>query len=129
MPHVDGHSDGEQHVFGSGLENFSANLGVAIPGIIKNIFSGSGGLIGGVAGGMAGSAITDMLGNGNGNACGCQPKVFIRMDKCGRPIITRKMKKQAIEAVNTSGAEAAAATLTMGNLELLTMITSKQFPP
>ena len=39
------------------------------------------------------------------------------------------MKKQAIEMVNCSGAESAAATLTGGDANLLNMIISKQFPP
>ena len=37
--------------------------------------------------------------------------------------------KQAIEAVNCSGAESAAMTLTGGDVNLLNMIISKQFPP
>ena len=97
-----------------------------IPNILGQVFRslprGTGGLVGGAATGAALSMI-------NGDACGCEPKPFVRFDKCGRPIITRKMKKQAIEMVNCSGAESAAATLTGGDANLLNMIISKQFPP
>lgn len=98
----------------------------AIPNILGQVFRtlprGTGGLIGGTA---AGAAVSMM----GGNACGCEPKPFVRFDKCDRPIITRKMKKQAIEMVNCSSAESAAATLTGGDANLLNMIISKQFPP
>ena len=97
-----------------------------IPNILGQVFRsiprGTGGLVGGVATGAA-------LGMVGGDACGCEPKPFVRFDKCNRPIITRKMKKQAIEMVNCSGAESAAATLTGGDANLLNMIISKQFPP
>ena len=99
-----------------------------IPNIVGQIFRtlprGTGGVIGGAAGGVA----AGLLG-GNGDACGCQPKAFVRFNKCGDPIITRAMKKQAIEAVNCSGPMAAAETLTGGDVNLLNMIVSKQFPP
>jgi hypothetical protein len=98
-----------------------------IPNILGQVFRtlprGTGGVAGGVAGGLASGLL------GNGDPCGCQPKVFVRFNKCGDPIITRKMKKQAIEMVNCSGAESAAATLTGGDANLLNMIISKQFPP
>ena len=98
----------------------------AIPNVLGQVFRslprGTGGLVGGTAAGAALSMI-------GGDACGCEPKPFVRFDKCGRPIITRKMKKQAIEMVNCSGAESAAATLTGGDANLLNMIISKQFPP
>jgi hypothetical protein len=98
-----------------------------IPGILGQVFRsvprGTGGLIGGAA---AGAALSGLNGS---DSCGCEPKPFVRADKCGRPIITRKMKKQAIEMVNCSGAESAAATLTGGDANLLNMIISKQFPP
>lgn len=100
----------------------------AIPGIIGGIVGGlargarspiGGAIVGGAAGLLA----------GNGDACGCKPKQFVRFNKCGEPIITRKMKKQAIEAINCSGPAEAARTLTGGDPQLLTMIVSKQFPP
>lgn len=98
-----------------------------IPNIVGQIFRtlprGTGGVVGGVAGGLA----TGLL--GGGDSCGCEPKPFVRFNKCGDPIITRAMKKQAIEAVNCSGPMSAAETLTGGDVNLLNMIVSKQFPP
>lgn len=98
-----------------------------IPNIVGQVFRtlprGTGGVVGGVAGGVAAGLL------GNGDACGCGPKAFVRFNKCGQPIITRAMKKQAIEAVNCSGPMSAAETLTGGDVNLLNMIVSKQFPP
>jgi len=98
-----------------------------IPNIVGQIFRtlprGTGGAIGGAAAGAA----AGLLG-GNG-ADPCAPKPFVRFNKCGDPIITRAMKKQAIEAVNCSGPMSAAETLTGGDVNLLNMIVSKQFPP
>lgn len=98
-----------------------------IPNILGQVFRslprGTGGVVGGVAGGVAAGLL------GNGDACGCEPKAFVRLNKCGQPIITRAMKKQAIEAVNCSGPMSAAETLTGGDVNLLNMIVSKQFPP
>lgn len=134
MPHVDGHSDGELMVPGIGLEN--GNLAANIIGFgsqalqnlgqnaLRNL--GRGGFGGGVVGGLAGTALMDGM---NDNCNSCAPKPFVRFDKCDRPIITRKMKKTAIEAVNCNGSVAAAAALTGGNMDLLTTIISKQFPP
>ncbi len=134
MPHVVGHDDGEVMVGGIGFEN--GNLGANVIGfgaqtavnIGRNIVRGLGGA-GGVAGGVAGGITGNLLMDGGVDQCGCRPKQFVRFNKCGDPIITRKMKKQAIEAVNCNGAQMAANTLTGGSLELLTAITSKQFPP
>lgn len=98
-----------------------------IPNILGQVFRtlprGTGGVVGGVATGVAAGLL------GNGDACGCEPKAFVRFNKCGQPIITRAMKKQAIEAVNCSGPMSAAETLTGGDVNLLNMIVSKQFPP
>lgn len=98
-----------------------------IPNILGQVFRtlprGTGGVVGGVAGGVAAGLL------GNGDACGCEPKPFVRFNKCGQPIITRAMKKQAIEAVNCSGPMSAAETLAGGDVNLLNMIVSKQFPP
>lgn len=99
----------------------------AIPNIIGQVFRGLPRGTVGTVGGIAAGAVAGAM--GGGDACGCQPKVFVRFNKCGDPIITRKMKKQAIEMVNCSGAESAAATLTGGDANLLNMIISKQFPP
>ena len=101
----------------------------AIPGLITGIVGGlargartplGGAVIGGAAGLLTGA---------QGNACGCGPKAFVRFNKCGQPIITRKMKRQAIEAINCQGPAAAAQALTGGDAQLLTMVVSKQFPP
>jgi hypothetical protein len=104
-------------------EGFAA----AIPNIVGQVFrrlpSGTVATVGGLGAGAIASSI------GNDNACGCKPKVFVRFNNCGDPIITRKMKKQAIEAVNCSGPMSAAETLTGGDVNLLNMIVSKQFPP
>lgn len=97
----------------------------ALSRLAQGIFT-RGNVGGAVVGGAAGAAAQYMAG---GDSCGCKPKVFIRLNACGQPIITRKMKKQAIEAVNCMGAEVAAATLTGGSMELLTMVISKTFPP
>ena len=104
-------------------EGFVGQIPNLIGQVIRSIPRNAGSLATGAGAGAAVSMLS------NGDACGCQPKPFIRFDKCGRPIITRKMKKQAIEMVNCSGAESAAATLTGGDANLLNMIISKQFPP
>lgn len=108
---------------GQVYEGFVGQIPNIIGQVFRSIPRGTGNIIGGVAGG---AALSGLIG---GDACGCEPKPFVRFDKCGRPIITRKMKKQAIEMVNCSGAESAAATLTGGDANLLNMIISKQFPP
>lgn len=93
-----------------------------------------GGLLGGLrrggVGAAAGGALTGYgLGSMMGaDACGCGPKSFVRLNKCGEPIITRKMKKTLIEAVNCMGPEAAFAAYGV-DAALGTMIISKQFPP
>ena len=131
MPHMEGHRDGELPVAGVGLENVSqAFIGAGTQalsniarGLIRGLPRGTGSAAGGVAGGIAGGLLMD------GRMGKCAPKPFVRFTDCGDPIITRKMKKQAIEAVNCSGAQAAANALTDGDLDLLTEIISKQFPP
>ena len=101
-----------------------------IPNIIGNIFrnaarTGVGRAAGGLATGAAGAYLFD---SGGGDSCGCGPKAFVRLNNCGQPIITRKMKKQAIEAVNCMGAAVAAQSFGI-SAEMLTQIISKQFPP
>lgn len=106
-------------------EGFVGQIPNIIGGIVGGIARGARTPLGGaVVGGAAG-----LLGSQAGDACGCGPKPFVRFNKCGEPIITRKMKKQAIEAVNCSGPAEAARALTGGDAQLLTMILSKQFPP
>ena len=109
---------------GGMLEGFVGQIPNILGQVFRNLPRGTGGAVGGVLGGVAGSALM-----GSSDSCGCGPKAFVRFNKCDEPIITRKMKKQAIEAVNCSGAESAAATLTGGDVNLLNMIISKQFPP
>ena len=134
MPHVEGHMPIEippmqgQIRYESPSEAFVGGLTQAIPGLVTNVLRGLRGPVGGTAGGLAGGVAGSMLMDGR-DVCGCQPKPFVRLNKCGEPIITRKMKKQAIEAINCNGPEVAAATLTGGDLQLLTAIVSKQFPP
>lgn len=132
MPHVEGHMPIEippmqgQPRYESPSEAFVGGLTQAIPGVVTNILRGMRGPVGGTAGGLATGFIGSSL---MGDSCGCEPKPFVRFNKCGEPIITRKMKKQAIEAINCNGPEMAAQTLTGGDLQLLTAIVSKQFPP
>ena len=108
---------------GQVYEGFVGQIPNILGGILRTIPRGTGS----VAGGAAAGAALGLL--GNGDPCGCEPKPFVRFDKCGKPIITRKMKKQAIEAVNCSGPMSAAESLTGGDVNLLNMIVSKQFPP
>jgi len=90
----------------------------------RTLFRGGGGAAaGGIIGGLLGSGM-----NGAMDPCCPGAKPFLRFDKCGKPIITRKMKKTIIEAINTCGAEAAAKTYGL-TAEELVAITSKQFPP
>lgn len=134
MPHVEGHMPIEippmqgQVRYESPSEAFVGGLTQAIPGVVTNVLRGLRGPVGSTAGGLAAGAAGSMLMDSR-DVCGCGPKPFVRLNKCGEPIITRKMKKQAIEAINCNGPEMAAATLTGGDLQLLTAIVSKQFPP
>jgi len=106
-------------------EGFVGAIPNIVGGIVGGLARGARSPLGGaVIGGAAG-----LLAQPSGDACGCGPKAFVRFNKCGEPIITRKMKKQAIEAINCSGPAEAARTLTGGDPQLLTMIVSKQFPP
>ena len=134
MPHVEGHMpieippmrgavgyENPSQAFIGGLTQVGSRL---VTNALRGLRGPAGGTAGGLAGGVAGSMLMD-----SSNVCGCEPKPFVRFNKCGDPIITRKMKKQAIEAINCNGPEMAAATLTGGDLQLLTAIVSKQFPP
>ena len=90
----------------------------------RTIFGGSG------AGGAAGGAL---LGYGvgqqlAGDACGCEQKPFVRLDKCGRPIITRAMQAKAKDMVQNCGMEAAAQMLGV-DIQLLGEIAFKKFKP
>jgi hypothetical protein len=109
-------------------EGFAGALGQVGSNVITGLFRGlgSGGLGGAVGGAVTGYGLGQMM--AGGDACGCQPKAFVRFNKCGQPIITRKMKKTLIDAVNNCGPEAAMQTYGLSP-ELMTMIISKQFPP
>ena len=112
------------NIYEGGLGGALTTLGTGlIGGLISGL--GRGGLGGAVGGAITGYGVGQLM-NG-GDACGCGPKAFVRMDKCGRPIITRKMKKTLIDAVNCMGPEAAFAAYGV-DAQLGTMIISKQFP-
>ena len=104
----------------------STALAPLVSQIGRTIFGGgAGGAVTGVIGGLAGSALTGMM---DGDACGCGQKAFVRLDKCGRPIITRAMQKKAKEMVMCMGIEQAAAALGV-DVPLLAQIAFKQFKP
>lgn len=98
--------------------------GGLITGLLGNLTRG--GLGGAIGGAITGYGVGQYL--SGGDACGCAPKAFVRFNKCGQPIITRKMKKTLIDAVNCMGPEAAFAAYGV-DAQLGTMIISKQFPP
>lgn len=92
----------------------------------RTLFGGGvgGALTGAVGGALMQYGVSQM----QGDACGCGPKPFIRLDKCGRPIITRKMQAQAKEMVMCMGIEGAAQALGI-DVNLLAQIAFKKFPP
>ena len=103
------------------LVPFAQQLGRTIFG------TGAGGAIGGAVGGaLIGQGVQQFM--GGGDACGCGPKPFIRLDKCGRPIITRAMQSKAKDMVMCMGIENAAAALGI-SVPLLTEIAFKKFKP
>lgn len=86
-------------------------------------------IFGGGASGAAGGALLGYgLGAQIGDACGCEPKPFVRLDKCGRPIITRAMQAKAKDMVQNCGMEAAAQMLGV-DIQLLGEIAFKKFKP
>lgn len=107
-------------------EGFAGALGQVGGNVITGLFRGLGrsGVGSAVGGGIAGYQLGQATG---ANGCGCGPKPFVRFNKCDQPIITRKMKKTLIDAVNNCGPEAAMQTYGL-TPELMTMIISKQFP-
>ena len=93
----------------------------------RTIFGGgAGGVAGTVGGAVTGYGIGQMM--TGGDACGCQPKTFVRLDKCGRPIITRAMQMKAKDMVMCMGIEGAAAALGV-SVPLLAEIAFKRFKP
>lgn len=100
---------------------FAQQLGRTIFG------TGAGGAIGGAVGGaLIGQGVQQFM--GAGDACGCGPKPFVRLDKCGRPIITRAMQSKAKDMVMCMGIENAAAALGI-SVPLLAEIAFKKFKP
>lgn len=90
----------------------------------RSLFGG-GGVGGAVGGAIAGYGVGQQMA---GDACGCQPKPFVRLDKCGRPIITRAMQAKAKDMVQNCGMEAAAQMLGV-DIQLLGEIAFKKFKP
>jgi hypothetical protein len=93
----------------------------------RTLFGGGvGSAIGGAVGGaVIGQGVQQLMG---GDACGCGPKPFVRLDKCGRPIITRAMQAKAKDMVMCMGIEGAAAALGV-SVPLLAEIAFKRFKP
>ncbi len=92
----------------------------------RTIFGGgAGGVAGTVGGAVTGYGVGQMMA---GDACGCPPKAFVRLDKCGRPIITRAMQMKAKDMVMCMGIEGAAAALGV-SVPLLAEIAFKRFKP
>jgi len=99
----------------------------ALGQIGRTIFGGGvgGAVATGVGGALIGQGVQQMMG---GDACGCGPKPFVRLDKCGRPIITRAMQAKAKDMVMCMGIEGAAAALGV-SVPLLAEIAFKRFKP
>lgn len=97
----------------------------ALRTIGKGLFGGVGGAVGTGVGVATGYGVGQMMAGG---ACGCEPKPFVRLDKCGRPIITRAMQQQAKDMVMCMGIEGAAAALGI-DVPLLAQIAFKKFKP
>ena len=93
----------------------------------RTIFGGGvgSGIVGGVGGALIGQGVSQMMG---GDSCGCAPKAFVRLDKCGRPIITRAMQQKAKDLTMCMGIEGAAAALGIP-VPLLAEIAFKRFKP
>lgn len=116
---------GSTSVYEGGVGGLVTSLGTGIvTGLLGNL--GRSGVGGAVGGALTGYTVGQMM-SGPSDSCGCGPKSFVRLNKCGQPIITRKMKKTLVEAVNCRGPEAAFAAYGV-DAKLGTMILSKQFP-
>lgn len=114
----------------NGPQVFQGAAGALVPfaqQLGRTIFGGgAGGALGGAVGGaLIGQGVQQMIG---GDACGCAPKAFVRLDKCGRPIITRAMQAKAKDMVMCMGIEGAAAALGV-SVPLLAEIAFKRFKP
>lgn len=86
---------------------------------------GGGGVGGAIGGAIAGYGVGQQMA---GDACGCEPKPFVRLDKCGRPIITRAMQSKAKDMVQCVGIDRAAEMLGV-TPALLGEIAFKKFKP
>jgi hypothetical protein len=92
----------------------------------RTLFGGGvSGAVGTIGGAVTGYGIGQMMA---GDACGCGPKPFVRLDKCGRPIITRAMQAKAKSMVICMGIEGAAQALGV-DVPLLAEIAFKRFKP
>lgn len=92
----------------------------------RTIFGGgASGVAGTVGGALTGYGVGQMMA---GDACGCEQKPFVRLDKCGRPIITRAMQAKAKDMVQNCGMQAAAQMLGV-DIQLLGEIAFKKFKP
>lgn len=128
----------EQQISGEKVSNMYENgpmqagaVGALVPfaqQLGRTIFGGgAGGAIGGAVGGaLLSQGVQQYM--GAGDACGCGPKPFVRLDKCGRPIITRAMQSKAKDMVMCMGIENAAAALGI-SVPLLAEIAFKKFKP
>lgn len=103
-------------------------IGQGATALGRTIFGGGvgGAVIGGVGGAMIQQGVQSFMGPSDG--CGCGPKAFVRLDKCGRPIITRAMQSKAKDMVMCMGIENAAAALGI-SIPLLAEIAFKKFKP
>lgn len=123
----------ETKVSGEKMENgpMQAGMGALVPfaqSVGRSIFgSGARSTFGGAVGGaLIQQGVQSYM--GAGDSCGCEVKAFVRLDKCGRPIITRAMQQKAKEMVMCMGIENAAAALGI-DVPLLAMIAFKKFKP
>jgi hypothetical protein len=116
----------------NGPQVFTGSMGSLITqgatALGRTIFGG--GVGGAIATGVGGALISQGVQQymGGGDACGCGPKAFVRLDKCGRPIITRAMQQKAKDMVMCMGIENAAAALGI-TVPLLAEIAFKKFKP
>lgn len=117
----------------NGPQVYQGAAGVVLPfaqqaarQIGRQIFGGgAGGVAGAVGGAITGYGVGQMAAN---DACGCQPKPFVRLDKCNRPIITRAMQSKAKDMVTCMGIDRAAEALGV-TPNLLAEIAFKKFKP
>ena len=116
--------DMQNDIYTGAMGTSLVGLGTNIVRNVGRVFGG-GGLGGAVGGAVTGYGVGQMM-SGMDMCDPCQPKPFVRFDKCGRPIITRKMQQQAEALVNMAGPEYAAQVLGV-DLPLLLLIASKKF--